>query len=115
MKLFLMLTFKQNLNHIYCLQFSDLKLELCELKKSPHGLTAHVPDATPPSHFCKSHETASATSMGLYQFTVMSSGLTNAPSTLETLMENVLIGFQLVILLLFMDNIISPCVTVADS
>ena len=52
-------------------------------------------------------KTAFATSMGLYQFTVMSFGLANAPSTFEWLMENVLRGLQWVICLLYMVDIIS--------
>ena len=45
---------------------------------------------------------------------VMSFGLVNAPSTFVRQMVNVLRGLQWVELLLFMDDIISPCVTVAD-
>ena len=59
-------------------------------------------------------KTAFATSMGLYQFTVMSFGLANAPSTFERLMENVLRGLQWEICLLYMDDIISPCSTISD-
>ncbi len=59
-------------------------------------------------------KTAFATYMGLYQFTVMSFGLANAPSTFERLMENVLRGLQWEICLLYMDDIISPCSTISD-
>ena len=52
-------------------------------------------------------KTAFATSMGLYQFTVMSFGLSNAPSTFERLIENELRGLQWVICLLYMVDIIS--------
>ena len=54
-------------------------------------------------------KTAFATTMGLYQFTVMSFGLSNAPSTFERLMENVLRGLQWEECLLYMDDIIVPC------
>jgi hypothetical protein len=53
-------------------------------------------------------KTAFATTMGLYQFTVMSFGLANAPSTFERLMENVLRGLQWEQCLLYMDDIIIP-------
>ena len=55
-----------------------------------------------------------ATTMGLYQFTVMSFGLANAPSTFERLMENVLRGLQWEECLLYMDDIVVPCATVSE-
>ena len=57
-------------------------------------------------------KTAFATTMGLYQFTVMSFGLANAPSTFERLMENVLRGLQWEECLLYMDDIIVPSRTI---
>jgi hypothetical protein len=59
-------------------------------------------------------KTAFATTMGLYQFTVMSFGLANAPSTFERLMENVLRGLQWEECLLYMDDIVVPCATVSE-
>lgn len=59
-------------------------------------------------------KTAFATTMGLYQFTVMSFGLANAPSTFERLMENVLRGLQWVECLLYMDDIIIPSKSVDE-
>lgn len=59
-------------------------------------------------------KTAFATTMGLYQFTVMSFGLANAPSTFERLMENVLRGLQWEQCLLYMDDIIIPSKTVRE-
>ena len=59
-------------------------------------------------------KTAFATTMGLYQFTVLSFGLANAPSTFERLMENVLRGLQWVECLLYMDDIIVPSKTVSE-
>ena len=53
-------------------------------------------------------KTAFTTTMGLYQFTLMSFGLVNAPATFERLMENVLRGLQWVECLLYMDDIIVP-------
>ena len=43
---------------------------------------------------------------GLFQFEVMPFGLCNAPSTFERLMENVMIGLQHKILLIYLDDII---------
>ena len=57
-------------------------------------------------------KTAFATTMGLFQFTVMSFGLANAPSTFERLMENVLRGLQWEECLLYMDDIIVPSKTI---
>lgn len=54
-------------------------------------------------------KTAYATTLGLFQFTVMPFGLANSPSTFERLMENVLRGLQWSELLVYMDDIISPC------
>ena len=59
-------------------------------------------------------KTAFATTMGLYQFSVMSFGLANAPSTFERLMENVLRGLQWEECLLYMDDIVVPCSTVSE-
>ena len=53
-------------------------------------------------------KTAFATSLGLFQWTVMPFGLANSPSTWERLMEDVLRGLQWVELFLYMDDIISP-------
>ncbi len=60
-------------------------------------------------------KTAFATSMGLYQFSVMPFGLANAPSTFERLMEDVLRGLQWQDCLLYMDDIIVPGTTVKES
>lgn len=46
------------------------------------------------------------TRMGLYQFHCTPFGLTNAPSTFERLMENVLVGFQWEICLIYQDDIV---------
>ena len=54
-------------------------------------------------------KTAFATSLGLFQFTVMPFGLANAPSTFERLVENIFSSLNWVELLLYMDDIISPC------
>ncbi|MCG7866651.1 MAG: DDE-type integrase/transposase/recombinase [Candidatus Thiodiazotropha taylori] len=59
-------------------------------------------------------KTAFATSLGLYQWTVMPFGLANSPSTFQRLMEDVLRGLQWTELLLYMDDIISPCQTVEE-
>lgn len=59
-------------------------------------------------------KTAFSTTLGLYQFNVMSFGLANAPSTFERLMENVLRGLQWIECLLYMDDIIVPCTTVEE-
>ena len=59
-------------------------------------------------------KTAFATTLGLYQFTVMSFGLVNAPSSFERLMENVLRGLQWVECLLYMDDIIVPSKSVEE-
>lgn len=53
-------------------------------------------------------KTAYATSLGLYQFTVMPFGLNNSPSTFERLMEDVLRGLQWEECLLYLDDIIVP-------
>ena len=58
--------------------------------------------------------TAFTTSHGLYQFKVMSFGLVNAPSSFQRLMEDVLRGIQWVESLLYMDDIITPDLTVQD-
>jgi len=57
-------------------------------------------------------ETTFTTSMGLYHSVVMRFGLTNVPSTFESLVENVYRGLQWIECLLFMDDIISPSQTV---
>ena len=54
-------------------------------------------------------QTAFATTMGLFQFIVMTFGLANAPVTFERLIENVLRGLQWEISLSYMDEIISQC------
>ena len=54
-------------------------------------------------------KTAFATSLGLFHFTVMPFGLANAPSTFERLAENIFRSLNWVELLLYMDDIISPC------
>ena len=51
-------------------------------------------------------KTAFATSLGLYQFTVMPFGLANAPSTFERLIEDVMRGYQWEICLVYMDDVI---------
>ena len=53
-------------------------------------------------------KTAFATSLGLYQFTVMPFGLANAPSTFERLIEDVMRGYQWEICLVYMDDVIVP-------
>ena len=60
-------------------------------------------------------KTAFATTLGLYQFTVMPFGLANAPSTFERLMEDVLRGCQWEICLIYMDDVIVPSSTFQDS
>lgn len=60
-------------------------------------------------------KTAFATTLGLYQFTVLPFGLANAPSTFERLMEDVLRGLQWEICLVYMDDIIVPSATFNDS
>ena len=60
-------------------------------------------------------KTAFATSLGLYQFTVMPFGLANAPSTLERLMEDVMRGLQWEVCLIYMDDVIVPSATFEDS
>jgi hypothetical protein len=55
-------------------------------------------------------KTAFATTVGLFQFTVMSFGL----ATFERLMENVLRGLQWEECLLYMNDIIVPSKSVAD-
>ncbi len=57
-------------------------------------------------------KSAFATSLGLFQWTVMSFGLVNAPSTYERLMENVLRALQWEECLLYMDDIIVPCANI---
>ena len=59
-------------------------------------------------------KTAFTTSHGLYQFKVMPFGLVNAPSSFQRLMEDVLRGIQWVEYLLYMDDIITPGLTVQD-
>lgn len=56
-------------------------------------------------------KTAFIPSLGLFQFTVMPFGLANSPSTFERLMENIFRGLQWEELLIYMDDIISPCLT----
>ena len=51
-------------------------------------------------------KTAFITGLGLYQFTVLSFGLTNAPACFQRLMENVLRGLQWEECVLFMDDTI---------
>ena len=51
-------------------------------------------------------KTAFSTGIGLYQFTVMSFGLCNAPATIERLMEKVLSGLPWEVCLLYLDDII---------
>ena len=60
-------------------------------------------------------KTAFATSLGLYQFTVMPFGLANAPSTFERLMEDVMRGLQWEVCLIYMDDVIVPSATFEDS
>ena len=57
-------------------------------------------------------KSAFATSLGLFQWTVMPFGLVNSPSTFERLMEDVLRGLQWIELLIYMDDIISPSQTI---
>ena len=57
-------------------------------------------------------KTGFCTSYGLYQFTVMPFGLANAPSTFERLMEDVLRGLHWNESLVYMDDIITPGVSV---
>ena len=59
-------------------------------------------------------KTAFTTSHGLYQFKVMPFGLVNAPSSFQRLMEDVLRGIQWVESLLYMDDTITPGLTVQD-
>ncbi|MCG7877685.1 MAG: RNase H-like domain-containing protein [Candidatus Thiodiazotropha endolucinida] len=59
-------------------------------------------------------KSAFATSLGLFQFTVMPFGLANSPSTFERLKEDVLRGLQWEELLLYMDDIVSPSVSVKE-
>ena len=60
-------------------------------------------------------KTAFATSLGLYQFTVMHFGLANAPSTFERLIEDVMRGYQWEICLVYMDDVIVPSATFEES
>ena len=60
-------------------------------------------------------KTAFATSLGLYQFTVMPFGLANAPSTFERLIEGVMRGYQWEICLIYMDDVIVPSATFEES
>ena len=59
-------------------------------------------------------KTAFTTSHGLYRFKVMPFGLVNALSSFQRLMEDVLRGIQWVESLLYMDDIITPGLTVQD-
>ena len=60
-------------------------------------------------------KTAFATSLGLYQLTVMPFGLANAPSTFERLIEDVMRGYQWEICLVYMDDVIVPSATFEES
>lgn len=53
-------------------------------------------------------KTAFSTGMGLWQFTVMSFGLCNAPATFERLMEQVLQGLPFNVCLIYLDDILVP-------
>ena len=53
-------------------------------------------------------KTAFLTSMGLYQFTILCFGLTNAPACFQRLMQEVLRGLQWSECVLFMDDTIVP-------
>ena len=57
------------------------------------------------------HKTAFITGMGLYHFTILSFGLTNAPACFQRLMEDVLRGLQWEQCVLFMDDTIVPSTT----
>ena len=61
------------------------------------------------------HKTAFASRFGLYHFNVMPFGLTNAPSTFERLMDTVLRGLQWDECLVYLDDIIVPGSSVAES
>ena len=60
-------------------------------------------------------KTAITTNQGLYQFKVMPFGLVNAPSLFQRLMEDVLQSIQWVESLLYMDDIITPGLSVQMS
>ena len=51
-------------------------------------------------------KTAFSTGNSLYQFTVMSFGLCNAPATFERLMEKVLSGLPWEVCLLYLDDMV---------
>ena len=59
-------------------------------------------------------KTAFATNLGLFQWTVMPFGLVNSPSTFQRLMEDIFRGLQWIELLLYMDDIISPCNNISE-
>ena len=59
-------------------------------------------------------KTAFTTGKGLYQFTIMSFGLCNAPATFERLMEDVLAGLLWEICLLYLDDVIVHTPTIAE-
>ena len=59
-------------------------------------------------------KTAFSTGKGLYQFTVMSFGLCNAPATFEQLMEDVLAGLPWEVCLLYLDDVIVHAPTIAE-
>jgi hypothetical protein len=60
-------------------------------------------------------KTAFATSMGLYQFTVLPFGLVSAPSTFSRLMEDTFRGLQWDECLLYIDDVIVPAKSVEES
>ena len=59
-------------------------------------------------------KTAFITGKGLYQFTVMSFGLCNAPATFERLMEDKLAGLPWEVCLLYLDDVIVHAPTIAE-
>ena len=58
---------------------------------------------------------AFATNLGLYQFKIMPFGMANAPSTFERLIEDVMRGYQWVICLIYMNDVIVPSATFEES
>ena len=54
-------------------------------------------------------KTAFVTADGLYQFKVMSFGLTNAPSTFKRMMDVLLAGLKRNICLVYLDDIVTFC------